>query len=868
MSGSSTNSIGCLQATDCAAAGYGIPANARYACDSQGRCTFECNSNYTLYSEACWLNGTVSTSCNCDPSRPSSLRSTLLPTAPPSSSTPSPTPVVSDDGEDADEVEETITVTQTSLSMITKWPDASPSALITPPPPSPTTTRHPKVVTVTELSISVVPYIPPIVSQTFTQTRTRTKTKTKLVTVTSVSISTVSAQPSTTRSSTSRVTKTTRKSAPLATATGNCCKKTPDCTQKIPQNAHRICLKELCKWRCNKNYTKKGGKCVKKQATATKPPIPPCGCVLPTASTVTKTVSPSTATKAVPAGSSATSSLAASSPPTLSITSSKKTQARSTRQVTATVTSTMLWTTEMLSTPVPTPTYTPDAVSWTTIFTAATPTSTPDAVSWTTIFTAATPTVQVVSQTITVSISPVRPLPTPRIIYIETCSCDEDCTINVPADAAPVCDPKLATCTWACNPGFWINSDGTGCLPDGTAFAAHGRKLMVLPPTMTRPHTYSLYIPTATPEAPKPTVTLSNSSAIDSSTLAQVSHKSPKSFAATFSDSTLLPNSTISSFSKSTPFLLQHYAPNSFLDRFFFADDGDESNGFVNYVESEEATELELTTFTNSTVTLSMDRASDLSDDEARDSVRLSSRELIQPRSLLIVDLAHVPTGCFVFPSIYLHGANGSVPLGGEIDILDGSAGRDYNRYTVRSPPGCSLAPQASGSGTAQSAACDNQEGCSIRGETSSSGERMNLDGGGAIAVQVDDNGISIWQWSRSQIPSDVAKGSPRRETWGAPVSAWRNTSCDMNSSFRDLRLAFDITRVSFAFPSASLTKTNHRSLCISRTCGAWRGKEAFSSEQPGTCASKYLTCAAAVRDSSNFLEAFFEINSVKVYSI
>lgn len=40
MSGSSTNSIGCLQATDCAAAGYGIPANARYACDSQGRCTF------------------------------------------------------------------------------------------------------------------------------------------------------------------------------------------------------------------------------------------------------------------------------------------------------------------------------------------------------------------------------------------------------------------------------------------------------------------------------------------------------------------------------------------------------------------------------------------------------------------------------------------------------------------------------------------------------------------------------------------------------------------------------------------------------------------------------------------------------------
>jgi hypothetical protein len=63
------------------------------------------------------------------------------------------------------------------------------------------------------------------------------------------------------------------------------------------------------------------------------------------------------------------------------------------------------------------------------------------------------------------------------------------------------------------------------------------------------------------------------------------------------------------------------------------------------YVESDEATELELTKFSNSTVTLSMDRASDLSNDEARDSVRLSSKELIQPNSLLVIDLAHVPTG-------------------------------------------------------------------------------------------------------------------------------------------------------------------------------------------------------------------------------
>lgn len=65
----------------------------------------------------------------------------------------------------------------------------------------------------------------------------------------------------------------------------------------------------------------------------------------------------------------------------------------------------------------------------------------------------------------------------------------------------------------------------------------------------------------------------------------------------------------------------------------------------TSYVEAEEAADLELTSFSNSTVTLSMDRASKLSENEARDSVRLSSKEVIQPGSLLVIDLNHIPTG-------------------------------------------------------------------------------------------------------------------------------------------------------------------------------------------------------------------------------
>lgn len=276
MSGSSTDSIRCALATDCAAAGYGIPANAHYQCNSRGFCTFgtplphsvsinvaltvddsDCNSNYTLFSEACWLNGTVSETCNCGPTSPTSLSATLLPTS--TVTATDSAGVAGGDGapDDADEEIETITVTETSLSIITKSTDA-PLLVPTPAPSTTSSTRRPKYVTVTQLSISVVPYIPPIISQTRTKTQTqtqtqiqtqtqtkiRTKTKTQFVTVTSVSISTASPSQSQKPSRSKKAAAPTTSISP----SGDRCSRTSECTQIVPQNAHRICLKELCKW--------------------------------------------------------------------------------------------------------------------------------------------------------------------------------------------------------------------------------------------------------------------------------------------------------------------------------------------------------------------------------------------------------------------------------------------------------------------------------------------------------------------------------------------------------------------------------------------------------------------------------------------
>jgi len=330
-----------------------------------------------------------------------------------------------------------------------------------PPPPRSTSTRPPRYVTITELSISTVPYVRPTTSR-----HRSTRTKTKTVTVTSISISTASPSKSSKASKSSR----TSSPAPLPT---NCCSRTSECKQKVPQDAHRICLKALCSWSesvarciflrsielitlysstgCNKGYLKKGGKCVAKPSTSTKPALPPCGCVFPSSTSSSRSKSPSTTSSTQPQATvqpTATVTQTIYAGESVSTMSSMITIWTAASPAPAPLDSTLtLWTAAD-----PTTVWT--AADRTTIWTAPSATTIWTAASERTIWTAASPTPNTPTPTVTVttrvpfSIAPVRPLPTPRIIYIETCSCDEDCTINAPADATPICDPRMATCTW------------------------------------------------------------------------------------------------------------------------------------------------------------------------------------------------------------------------------------------------------------------------------------------------------------------------------------------------------------------------------------------------------------------------------------
>ena len=64
-------------------------------------------------------------------------------------------------------------------------------------------------------------------------------------------------------------------------------------------------------------------------------------------------------------------------------------------------------------------------------------------------------------------------------------------------------------------------------------------------------------------------------------------------------------------------------------------------------------------------------------------------------------------------------------------------------------------------------------------------------------------SGISIWFFSRSDIPSAISNASDSIDTsgLGTPVAYWSSSGCDIAKFFDAQRLVFDITLVSAPFP-------------------------------------------------------------------
>ncbi|GAA5874009.1 hypothetical protein JCM8547_001600, partial [Rhodosporidiobolus lusitaniae] len=272
------------------------------------------------------------------------------------------------------------------------------------------------------------------------------------------------------------------------------------------------------------------------------------------------------------------------------------------------------------------------------------------------------------------------------------------------------------------------------------------------------------------------------------------------------------------------------------------------------YLQRPDAVARNLTTLPSpSTFRLSTDSSSTLSLGENRDSVRLSSVSTVGPGSLVLASFGHVPTGCGSWPAFWLYGD--PWPTQGEIDVAEYVNERAYNSMSLHTIPGCSRNRTSSQTGTwaytGSIDRCDTSSGsaCTVQDPSPlSAGAGWNAAGGGVFAVQIAEDGISIWRWQKSDVPLDVQEGNPRPQTWGVPVARWDGETCDTRTYLGEMWITLNIT-----------------------ICGRMAGKTSTwrsPSLSGPSCYARYPTCAHAAADPEAFRESYFDVEYVKVYSV
>ena len=138
-------------------------------------------------------------------------------------------------------------------------------------------------------------------------------------------------------------------------------------------------------------------------------------------------------------------------------------------------------------------------------------------------------------------------------------------------------------------------------------------------------------------------------------------------------------------------YLTDTFIGEDFFTRFHWDTFDDPTNGRVNYVSQEtaRATNLSYGTHLLSIVLCALTTSSASTDkfimradsyavilpnsySRGRDSVRITSNECWGD-SIIIADISHMPEGCATWPAFWTASKAGPWPVGGEIDIIEGS---------------------------------------------------------------------------------------------------------------------------------------------------------------------------------------------------
>ncbi|TFY74225.1 hypothetical protein EWM64_g9787 [Hericium alpestre] len=294
--------------------------------------------------------------------------------------------------------------------------------------------------------------------------------------------------------------------------------------------------------------------------------------------------------------------------------------------------------------------------------------------------------------------------------------------------------------------------------------------------------------------------------------------------------------------------LVDDYNGKSFLNesQWNYFTDSDPTHGLVTYQSKNDAAAADLAYVQPDNVfILAVDNKTQLSSGQNRKSTRISSVKTYDS-GLFIADFWAMPAGCSVWPAWWTVGPDW--PLNGEIDIIEGVNNMGTNQYTGHGSAGCTLSADAIEkpvklfTGNLVNTACQSNAtsnaGCAFTDtDNRSFGTNFNNAGGGIFAHLVDQDGIKVWHFARSEIPQDIEDGKPDPTKWGNPVANIPASGCN---------------------PAEHIKK--HVLVINTTLCGDWAGGSFSSMGCPGTCPD-------FVADPKNFDNARWAIRSIKVYA-
>lgn len=294
--------------------------------------------------------------------------------------------------------------------------------------------------------------------------------------------------------------------------------------------------------------------------------------------------------------------------------------------------------------------------------------------------------------------------------------------------------------------------------------------------------------------------------------------------------------------------LVQDYSGSGFFSGWDFYGHYDNlTNGDTTYVDQTNSSSLAYVD-SNGRAIVKVDNTTFVPYNEKRNSVRITTKDYFEVGTIWVIDAAHLPWGCSVWPSIWTKGNNW--PDNGEIDIIEGVNRMTYNQMALHTQEGCTAATGVTQTGQAGSSNCTEGAGCTVIEKTPNSyGPDFNDNGGGVWATQFDVTGIYIWYWGRANIPASIttATDSIDISTWGTPSAAYPSSSCDIPKFFGAQQLVLNIA-----------------------LCGDWAGvASVYQSTCGGSGAADQCYINNVINNgTSDYAQAYFELNYIRAFGV